>query len=409
MRMGAAIAVLLLSSCGGFYSSPGYPVPNQPYFGGNPRQPYAGAIQQPTTINLYPSDSGNRLFVMVTALGGQAINMPLIFDTGSAGITLYAPAIGFPSSMLNASGFVFPSGQSTMTYNGITVTNQSGTRSYGGRGGTVEVGNIGYTQVTFGDAAGELTTEYMPVLLYYSVTQNSVPLTVLEQQGLGLYDGLFGVNTEADPITVGSVAPGANDAVCSPGTTGPCYTVSVLKYFQYGHGVDAGFLMTPAPLQPCNITVAGDCPPIPALTVGLTAWMQSDFSEVTLACPPAGYLGPQTINGDLVCQKAIPGTTVALTGVPNGTLTGNVLFDSGTPEMILYPPNSTFPTSVRPGTPVVVTTPSRFAYTYAANESQTTSTTVNVNVNNDQTHIGVAYFTTNSFLIDYTTNTEGWM
>lgn len=401
MQLGVAIVALLLSSCGDSYWSPRYPFPNPQYFG-------AGAIQQPTTINLYPSDGGNRLFVMVTALGGQAVSMPLIFDTGSAGITLYAPAIGFPSSMLNASGFVFPSGQSTMTYNGITVTNQSGARSYGGRGGTVEVGNIGYTQVTFGDAAGELTTEYMPVFLYYSVTQNSVPLTVLEQQGLGLYDGLFGVDTEADPITVGSVAPGANDAVCSPGTTGPCYTVSVLKYFQYGPGVNAGFLMTPAPLQPCDITVAGDCPPIPALTVGLTAWMQSDFSEVTLACPPAGYLGPQTINGNLVCQKAIPGTTVALTGVPNGTLTGNVLFDCGTPDMILYPPNN-FPTSVQPGTPVVVTTPSGFAYTYVADESQITSTTVNANVNNDQTHIGVAYFTTNSFLIDYTTNTEGWM
>lgn len=125
-------------------------------------------------------------------------------------------------------------------------------------------------------------------------------------------------------------------------------------------------------------------------------------------CPTNDYTGPQTINGYLVCQKAIPDTTVTIAGVANGNLTGNVLFDSGTPDMILYPPNSSFPSSVLSGTAVLVMTPSGFDYSHKAGLSQTTDTSVNANVNNDQTHVGVAYFTTNFFPIDYTSNTEGW-
>lgn len=409
LHISVAMMSLLLASCDNGYWSPGFRFSGQPYGSGNPYQQFPGTIQQPSTIDLYPSNSGNRLFVFVTGVGAQSVTMPLVFDTGSAGITLYAPDIGFPPTMLTTTGFVFPSGQDTLTYNGITVTNQVGTKSYGGRDGTVEVGNIGYAQVTFGDNFGQLTTATMPVFLYYSITQGGTALTVTEQQQQGFYGGLFGVNTEADPITVGSVEPGASDSVCTLGRNGPCYTVSVLKYFQYGSGLDAGFLTAPAPLQECNITAPGICQPIPALTVGLTAWMQSSFSEVTLSCPTSGYLGPQTIAGYLVCQKAIPGAIVALKGVADGTLTGNVLFDSGTPDMQLYPSNGTFPTNVQQGTSVLVTMPSRFVYTYVADESQTTETTVSVNANNEQTHIGVAYFTTNSFLIDYSTNTEGWM
>jgi hypothetical protein len=103
----------------------------------------SGELHQPTTINLYPSRDGDRLYVMVTAVGSQSVSMPLAFDTGSAGITPYAPAMSFPSSMFNAGGFIFPTGQTSITYNGITVTNKHGTRSYGGAGGKTETGNAG--------------------------------------------------------------------------------------------------------------------------------------------------------------------------------------------------------------------------------------------------------------------------
>ena len=92
--------------------------------------PVNSATAQPTVLNLYPNQSSNAaplLTVMVTSVGTAPVSMPLAFDTGSAGVTLYAESI-FPASMVTTSGFIFPTGQTSITYDGITVTNlQEGT------------------------------------------------------------------------------------------------------------------------------------------------------------------------------------------------------------------------------------------------------------------------------------------
>jgi hypothetical protein len=130
------------------------------------------AIEQPVVINLYPNQSAAnvaRLVVMATSVGSVPVSMPLFFDTGSAGVTLYAPSI-FPPSMVTAAGFVFPSGQTSISYNGITVTPQQGTRTYGSTDLRTQNGNIGYAPLTFGDSQGQLMTAVMPIFLYYSIT-----------------------------------------------------------------------------------------------------------------------------------------------------------------------------------------------------------------------------------------------
>ena len=130
---------------------------------------------------------------MVTAVGSVAVSMPLAFDTGSAGITLYAPSI-FPASMLGATGFIFPSGERQMSYGGITVTNQQGTRTYGSvLESRSQNGNLGFATVTFGDANGEVTTQTMPVFLYYSITDNQTGTWSLRR----LKQGWFGVASSA--------------------------------------------------------------------------------------------------------------------------------------------------------------------------------------------------------------------
>jgi hypothetical protein len=151
----AGTLAVILGGCGGSSNSP------------PAVKPVNGPIEQPVVINLYPNQSATtvpRLVVMATAVGSAAVRMPLVFDTGSAGVTLYAPSI-FPSSMVSAAGFVFPPGQTSMSYKGITVTNQQGTRTYGSTNPRAQNGNIGYAQLTFGDADGELTTQVMPVFL----------------------------------------------------------------------------------------------------------------------------------------------------------------------------------------------------------------------------------------------------
>ena len=387
-----ALLVASLTACGGSGSSSSGTGSGQPW---------------PRVINLYPAGaaSGNRLYVMVTAIGSKAVSMPLIFDTGSAGITLYAPAI-FPSSMVSSSGFVFPTGEASISYSGITVTNQQGTRAYGDTNGRTQIGNIGYATVSFGDSSGTLTTSVMPVFLYYSIVHSVTgqPVSSVPQQGI------FGVNSVTNLITVaGSSEPAAGYPACSQPSAGTCRVVSVLKYVRYPHGINAGFMLSPASLQSCDISSSSSCTPQPMLTVGLTAAQEAGFSTVDLTCPPptSSYVGPPTMDGYPVCLAAIPGTMVSVSGLATGMLTGEVVFDSGTPFMELQvPAGVSFPAAVPDGTDVLVTTPSGFTYSYTA-EPGITQTVVDLNLTGASV-IGVGYFTTHSLFVDFATSTAGW-
>jgi hypothetical protein len=302
-RLTAGIVLMHLCGCGGSGSSAPAGVP----------QAALATIQQPTAANLYPATSssdGNRLFIKVTAVGKTAVSMPLAFDTGSAGITLYAPDI-FPSNMVGTGGFTFASGQTAISYNGITVTNQSGTRKYGSAAtGKTQTGNIGYAQVTFGDGGGEFVTAVMPVFLYYLITDNSTgqPVPVPHQRGW------FGVNGAPNLITVpGSTEPAAGYPACASAISGSCYVVSILKYLSYASGVNAGFMVSPSPLQSCEIATSGSCMPSQTLTIGLDDSVETGFSQAKSSCPPANYSGRHRVSIDgAVGQLRDGGDTVGI-------------------------------------------------------------------------------------------------
>jgi hypothetical protein len=402
-RQSGGFLVSLLCACGGggggAHLTPVPPAPPVP----------PADVQKPTTLNLYPETSpadGARLFIKVTAVGTTAVDMPLAFDTGSAGITLYAFDI-FPANMLGANGFMFAPGETSISYNGMTVTNQSGTRKFGSATtGKTQTGNIGYAQVTFGDSAGTQTTRLMPVFFYYLITDNSngQAVPVPHQRGW------FGVADAPNLITIpGSTEPAGGYPACASGTAGSCYVVSVLKYLSYGAGVNAGFVLSPSPLQSCDITLPGDCLPSPMLTVGLDDSVTSGFSTAQLTCPPGNYIGPGNIDGYSVCQMGIPGTTVTVTGSDDGMLSATVLFDSGTPTMVLnIPSGSVFPSSVSAGDSVSVQTPSGFTFAYTAGAgSEVTATVVQPN-STAESIIGIGYFTNHAFFIDLTSGVEGW-
>jgi hypothetical protein len=394
--LAAGLSAAVLGGCGG--SSNSSPAPS----------PVSGAIDKPVVINLYPNQSPTtvpRLAVMVTSVGSVPVSMPLIFDTGSAGVTLYAPSI-FPSSMVTTGGFVFPPGQTSITYNGISVTNQQGTRTYGSTDLRAQNGNIGFAQLTFGDAQGQITTAAMPVFLYYSITDVATgqPIEVPSFQR-----GIFGVASTSGTIALSSsVEPAGGYPACATDTNSTCYVVSVLKYLHYGDSVNAGFMLAPAPIQSCDITTAGSCAPAPMLTIGLSATSKAGFSTASLPCPPAGYVGPASIAGYPVCQKAIDNTTIMVSGGTVGTTIGGALFDTGTANMqIATPAGSAFPSTVPAGSTLLVTTPSGFAYSYISTISDPLATIVNADFSGT-TIVGIGYFTTNSFFIDFSSGTEGW-
>jgi hypothetical protein len=167
-------------------------------------------------------------------------------------------------------------------------------------------------------------------------------------------------------------------------------------------------MLAQATLQTCDITTAGSCAPAPILTVGLTPSLESGFSALSLTCPPNGNTGPLNVAGYPVCGKTIPDTTITVSGDTVGSVINGALFDSGTPDMEIRPPTGgTFPSAVGPGTSVLVTTPSGFSYTYTAG-SGITATVVDPATSTADSIIGIAFFTTNSLFIDFTSSIEGW-
>jgi hypothetical protein len=395
-------AVLLagLTACGGSSSSP-TTTPSPPASGD-----HTTTIDMPTAVNLYPHQSSTEqpiVTVLVTSVGTVGVRMPLGFDTGSAGVTLYAPSI-FPSSLVTASGFVFPAGKTSLTYNGITVTNVQATRSYGTLNQTVEHGNLGFAPLTFEDSPGSITTETMPVFLFYSVDYET-------GQGYEppVWQGWFGVATTDGEIEVsGSVPPSGGYEACTPQSMETCYVVSALKYVDYGAQVTAGFMLSPTPDFPtCDITTPGDCPSRGMLTVGLNSSIEARFSTSPLTCPPNGYVGPAEIAGYPVCQKTIDNVSISASGQSVGMYTSGAIFDTGTAYVYLSTPSgSSFPSTVEPGSTVSLTTPSGFTYSYTA--GQGTANTVVAPDADGNSIIGVQYFTTNAFLLDFTSSLVGW-
>jgi hypothetical protein len=363
----------------------------------------AGSVSRPTMMNLYPvaatPENPARLFILVQGVGAQSVRLPLAFDTGSAGLTLNALSI-FPSSMVTSSGFVFASSETTLTFQGITVTQQSGTRAYGGATGRTEHGNIGFAAVTFGDSQGTLTTEVMPVFLYYAVTENATGELASEQQ----QEGWFGVNDEADLISIpGSTRPAQGFPVCSEQTSGSCFVDSVFKHLTYSPGVDAGFAVAPAPLSPCDISLDGGCPAAPMLTVGLRAANKDGFSAVQLTCPPSGFVGPATIGPYADCQSSISNSIMS---AASDSFATNVLFDSGTPYVAVNVPTGQMFSLPTGGAPVSVETPSGFTYSLVPGTG--VDAVLVTSPSTAQSIVGLAFFASDFLFIDFSESTEGW-
>lgn len=371
----------------------------------------SSTVSAPVTLNIYSvaatTENPARLFINVSAVGGASVTLPLALDTGSAGVTLNALKI-FPSDLVNATGFIFPPNQTSLQYQGITVTNQQGTRTYGGSTGKTEIGNIGYATVTIGDPGGTLTTNTIPVFLYYAVTNNSSD----EQAAPQTQQGWFGINDSANLITIaGTNKPAAGYPACSSTSFGSCYVVSPLKYLTYASSLDAGFFLSPAPLQSCDILAEGSCSAVAALTVGLTSTAISGYHESQLTCPapPSDYSGPQQINGFNACDDFIEATTISAGAPTPGSFQTGVIFDTGTPYLAVnVPAGDTFPASIGAGTLITISLANDFTYSFTATGTGVDSVAVTAGTNSASV-IGLGYFSSTAFfLTDYATSLQGF-
>jgi hypothetical protein len=375
-------------------------------------------VQSPTKINLYATNTtvDPRLFVYLTGLTDQPITIPVAVDTGSAGLTLDARRLGLPSSTLDETGFIFPDGQSSIMYGGMTITNVKASRSYGGSGGRTETGNVAFAEVAFGDPDGILKTRMMPFLLYYQdiETDSQAAATPLPQAGWFGINSAGGVLTLpiSDPNYIGTPVPpaGTNFPECATGTATPCEVGSVLDYLAYDPGVRAGFMLTLATLQDCDV-VAGTCQPQPILTVGLNDSIEQGFTLWNLTCPASGFPGPTPLAGYTSCGPSIPNTTLTISGSTPGILTGPAVFDSGTPYILARViQTSEFPKTVAANEAATVMTSQglTYTYTYTTGGPGSIYDTVVTVTSSREILVGLPFFTTNSMFIDLEKGVEGW-
>lgn len=335
-------------------------------------------------------------------------------------MTLFAPN-AFPGmatacgvDMPTGCGFTFPPGQHSITFNNVTVTDVQATRCYGGASGHAQTGNIGYATVTFGDAAGVLTTSSMPILFYYKITANAANPSQCDDSGAVVnvppQQGWFGVNTQTDGVVVDGILATTSSPPCTNGVAATCVVASVFDYLQFANGMDAGFLLTHRTLQTCAIN-AGTCAPAPMLTLGLTPTQTAGLGAIILSCSSA-----PTIDGFPNCSANIAnsGITVSANDGSSATYSGaSVLFDSGTPNMILAPPNGvTLPTAtgadvLEANEKVLISLANGFEFSYSAMSNGVDETVVNT-TGTGRNVVGIDFFQNHDFYIDYTVSTEGW-
>ncbi|MDR5821304.1 hypothetical protein [Caballeronia sp. LZ043] len=270
----------------------------------------------------------SRLIIPVIALGSETLPAPspLVLDTGSAGMIIDAQDV-FPVTMVSTDGFVFPPGQNTLTYHGITVTNVQVSKIFGG-GAHTDYGNIGFATVRFG-GHGELTTNLMPVLFSYrTLDSNGRPLHLA-------WHGTFGIDPAASAVLAPGAAPSGSLNICSLQSINAngCDFVSVLRYLNDAAGVNAGFSLGNAALDPkCAITATmTGCSFQPALTVGLSETDEQAYASIPLICPPPRRMTGSD-HGVTACVPNVAGFTISDSD-SGASFKTKVLFDSGTPIM----------------------------------------------------------------------------
>lgn len=361
-------------------------------------------VSQPLALNVSAvgslADTSSRIFLPVTQVGNTPPINPInaIVDTGSSGTTLKASDI-FPSAMVSTNGFVFILGQTSFTYNGITVTNLVATRIYGSQSTNpvTETGNLGFAQVTFGSGT-HVTTAMMPIFLVYQATSaNGGALTN--------FANLIGINSEVEGFAVGEQTA-TSPAPCTPQSSASCGLPSPFRYLSYADGIDKGFTLNKVTFAACDITTPGSCTSSPSLTVGIASSNSAGFSTIPLSpCRSVTLVGTTT---EQACSQVIQSVTVTL---PNSSasFTGPAIFDSGFPfTRLSVPATATFPNAVSNGTTVQIAPTSPFSYSYPTGGGYYTTNIVQNATSSDSSNSGIGFFSLNSLLVDYSKSQEGW-
>ncbi|SHN34218.1 hypothetical protein [Mucilaginibacter sp. OK098] len=321
------------------------------------------------TLGLYEYQSTifRRVIIPISQVGTVKQIYYSIFDTGSSAMTIDADGL-IPASLITSSGITI-TGDSLLV-NGITVTKQTATLTYGdATSGIKEYGNLAYAVITIGDANGSVTTKRIPFFLYYKAID-----TQTGNKEDPHYNDIFGVG----PNTSFS-----NLSIASP-----------LSYFDTKANVTQGFKLSKfdkASYISNQLTYVKEL-----LTIGLVPddLSSNGFIMHSLTHTSAGY------------SPNIP-ATISFNGK---SIQGTLLFDTGTPAFAnIEDPNATVnQTTLAANSSVTITTTSGFSYQYTTTSDYNLTQVENPSFTHDpRTIFSIDFFADNEFLLDYTNHRIG--
>ncbi|RYE24646.1 MAG: hypothetical protein EOP42_22110 [Sphingobacteriaceae bacterium] len=329
------------------------------------------AVATPMKLGLYEFGADatlnyRQIQINVSKVGTRTVSYGMVFDTGSGGMVMDAQNI-IPAAMITTSGFVF-TGDSVVV-NGITITNQKSSVTYGSNtNGATVYGNLAYAPVTIGDVNGSIVVNRLPFFLYYRATNTA------------------GTTVPAHDFDVMGVAPIYN-VTFSNGVI----VTSPFSYYNPGTGLTKGFKM--AALGTSNFSSNGYSTFVPGVvTLGLT--------DADLAAS-SGFTQHQLTNYPGAGYYPIVSTTVTYN---NKTLNTYALFDSGTAPYS-YIEDSTAPTTAAllpTNSAIKAATGAGFNYTYTTTATDYLTYLENPRTSgNDFCIFGLNYFLNNEYMIDF--------
>ena len=218
----------------------------------------------PIVKQQYPGYPPVRLAnVRVLSLGDRKVDFPLLFDTGSAGVTIDCNLV-LPWELCAPDGIKI---EQELISDSIRVTTRRIVAQYGTYD---EYGNLAYARMSLGDAAHNVTTSEMPVLIRYKK-----------------------VRRQTGEVVGGPLWPRGIVGVSPLGAQAGGLLHSPMDYIDPPEGLARGFYLTP--LGEVWVTCMhefDECPSVDALHIGIDAETKAQFEMVPLgASRSEHYIG----------------------------------------------------------------------------------------------------------------------
>lgn len=304
----------------------------------------------------YPGNPPNirMLYVRVLALGNRRVDVPLLFDTGSAGITIACESV-LPTHYCSTDGIKI---KKNLELDGLTVTTRRIVSQYGTYD---EYGNLAFARIRFGSEASSVTSsEAVPLLIRYKKVRRATGEVV----GGPLWPkGIFGVSP------VGAQADG--------------FLRSPIEAIDVPPGWHRGYRLSPigAAWRACT-NEQRNCPEVAALYLGVDEAARKSFALAKL--------------GKVKSQHYLPFVEACVAWLDQ-TVCRPTIYDTGNSTIMIAgePPAGAGP-SLAVGTDVSVTGPDARAWRFTTLYQPEVEFAPHMDIH----LIGIRYFETNSLLVD---------